>query len=159
VRPSALVTVRDIRRELPDDCDFVKFDRDTCGGATALSVEHVGGKLAVHLEAVRRSDALIEPQRGNSENLGQRGITLACTVVVQALLRIGARSIFPMPCRRTQTMNGMLKLRVISVVEPVERGKFVCREPIEPCAGLFALGVRGDRSLARGFAGKVGMSP
>ena len=75
----------------------------------------------MHAKAVRRRNALIEPKRGNTENLAQRRIAFCCAVVAKALLEMAQDRFLAVPAHANDERHA--ELFAIGIVEPVERGE------------------------------------
>src|SRR6202023_4095100 len=102
--------------------------------APAVSVEHMGRETAMNAETIRRRNTLIESERDDAENLGQRRVAFGRGVVAKAVLELAQDRSLAVPAHADD--EGHAELFAIGIVEPVERGEFVRRESVEPRARL-----------------------
>jgi hypothetical protein len=65
-----------------------ELQRNALGGSAGMDIEHVGGKPPIHLEPVGCADALIEPQRGDAQHLGERGLFFGGGVVAEPAVEL-----------------------------------------------------------------------
>ena len=135
--------------------DFAEFDGDAGGGASGVGVKHVGRKPAVHLELVGRADVLVEPQRGDAENLIQRSVVLRRRVVLEPPRELAQDRFLAVAADADD--EGDAEFGVIGVVEAVEGGELFLAQPVEAGAGLLGGRVGGELALTRRLAGEVRM--
>ena len=121
-----------------------------------MHIEHVGRQVAVHFETVGRRHPLIEPQRGDPKNLGERGFLFGRGVVAQPPLELAQDRFLAVAAHADN--EGHAEFFTVGVVEAMESGELRFAQPVEPGAGLLGGGIHGELALARGFAGKIGMA-
>ncbi len=121
-----------------------------------MHVEYVGRQMSMHLEAIRPLDALIEPQRRDAKDFGERSLSLGRRIVVEPPRELAQDRVLAVPPYAYD--EGHTELRTVGVVEAMEGGEFLFAQPVEARAGLLGGGIRRQLAFTRGFAGKIGVT-
>ena len=110
----------------------------------------------LHPELVGRLDPLVEPQRADAEDLGQRRFGFRRHAVLQATLELPQDRLLAVPAHADDERNA--EFLAVGIVVAVEGGVFRLRQPVEAGAGLLGLGIGRHGAGARRLAGEVGMA-
>ena len=122
-----------------------------------MIVQHMGREPAVNRQPVVGNDELIEPQRRDPANLRERSRVSVLAIMRKPRLEIGRIGILGLAAHADDV--GKAEFGAIGVVDPLERGVFGVRQPVEPGTVLFGGQFRRESRGAPGLVGEIGMRP
>ena len=91
-----------------------------------MGVEHMGREAAVHLEAIGGLDPLVEAQRGDAEDFGERRFGLGRRAVVQTMLELPQDRILAVPPHADDERDG--EFLAVGIVQAVKLREFRLRQ-------------------------------
>ena len=121
-----------------------------------MNIEHMRRQPSVHLKTIGRRDPLIEPERGDAKDFGERRFPLGRRIVLQPPRELTQDRILAMATHAYNERHA--EFFPVGVIEAMKIGGLLLARPVEPGGGLLGCGIGGQFTLARGFAGKIRMA-
>src|SRR6202048_2114169 len=103
-----------------------------------MGIEDMGGHMPVPRNPLPTLDTLIETQRRNPEDLGNRDLLLDPRAVLQTAFKVAQDRGLAVPAHAYD--EPPRELLPIRIVERMDTREFLLRQPVEACARLLRLG-------------------
>src|ERR1700738_3978175 len=121
-----------------------------------MGIEDMGGHMPVPRNPLPTLDTLIETQRRNPEDLGNRDLLLDPRAVLQTAFKVAQDRGLAVPAHAYDERHR--ELLPIRIVERMDTREFLLRQPVGACAPLLRLGSIRHRASPRRLSREVGMA-